>query len=833
LQRLAIFPLLGPALVLYLIAEVASARGSFTPIEYGVAAIAVWLSLSRRGEAVASDGSRAAQLVGWLGLCSSIALLRLLNKAAPRLSVDIVEGTALAACGAIVIELALTVPDALALRRFARSAIALAWLAALACALLSAAALGPIVTLFGRSYLVLSMYAYAPAAFAVFALALAAGVRVSHRRAGLAPEVIVANSWGVLGLALPLTAAMALGAIARGAPAWLVQGLAAIAAYLVYAGHALAADSRRRMLLTYASRDSAAIAATVALIAGAAAIFGHVIPDRPLARALWVAGTLFAALGLFALLRQGFVRAFVPEGGQLLDALRDTRVALGRAPSIEQLLQMALASLRAATGKTWGKPLVWAFDPAIEAHVDAAGAAHLSARLPHPALLARVRAQPGDLIVTSDLADQLVRQPALRPLYEVLIELDALCVAPLVVEGELEGALLLPRAGRRSPLAAEEQRALWELARYLGGLLAVFSSKARAERRADEATAANARARAEVELLRAQVERLQADRELLQAQRPRQAELPPLVAYSAPQRELYERLKTLADEPANVLFLSEPGVPIEPLARVLRAGREAPFVVFDCASGRAEQVEAALFGGAGPLGLEVGCLRVAANGMLLLLDVPALPLAAQGKLARALGEREAATAELGERYEVRARIVASARRDIAQLAQHGRFDGELARELAAVTLRVPPLRECGDDLASLTLLAIDRACRRHGRGAIGIDAEALAELRAYDFPGNHQELEHVIDRAVAHARGARLTTADFTAGRLLAARGGGDPFAQPLEQLERQALVAALIRADYNKSEAARLLGLPRSTLNDKLRRHQLEDHADDVPRPN
>jgi DNA-binding NtrC family response regulator len=284
-----------------------------------------------------------------------------------------------------------------------------------------------------------------------------------------------------------------------------------------------------------------------------------------------------------------------------------------------------------------------------------------------------------------------------------------------------------------------------------------------------------------------------------------------------------------------VLLLCEPGVAIEPLARVLHAQttREAPFVVFDCAAVRAEHVEAALFGGVGPLGSEVGCLRVAASGTLLLLDLPALPLAVQSKLAEALGAGEAATAEHGERYAVRARIVASARRDPEKLAQHGRFDAELWRELGAVTCRIPPLRECGDDMSSLSLLAIDRACRRHGRGPIGIEPEALAELRAYDFPGNHQELEHLIDRAVAHARGARLTPADFAAGRLLAANSGEDPLAQPLEQLERKALVAALIRADYNKSEAARLLGLPRSTLNDKLRRHQLEDNTDNVPRPN
>jgi two-component system response regulator HupR/HoxA len=131
------------------------------------------------------------------------------------------------------------------------------------------------------------------------------------------------------------------------------------------------------------------------------------------------------------------------------------------------------------------------------------------------------------------------------------------------------------------------------------------------------------------------------------------------------------------------------------------------------------------------------------------------------------------------------------------------------------------------------LLAIDRASRRYGRGAMGIEPEALAVLRAYAFPGNHTELAFVVESAVARAGAVRLTLADFASSGGLAAKSGEDMLLGSLEEIERRALVHALMRAAGNKSEAARLLGMPRTSLLDKLRRHKLEDVAPDNTRAN
>ena len=835
MRRLAIFPLLGPALVLYLIADVASSRARFDASAYLLAAVAVLLSFARRG-ASGSSSSRAAQVLGSLGLCEGIALLRLLSAETPRLSVDMFEAAALGALGGLVLDLALSVPDPLGPKAYRRSLRVLGYVAAAASVITACLSIAPLLEPFGEPLWVSARLAHAPAAFACFAVFAAFGLRLARRRLGTPPEALLINGWGLLGLApAVLFSVLFLSGALPILPPWLVRGLAAACALALYAGHAFLIEERRELPVSHATRDAVSVVATIAVVALAAGLFVSVLPERPLARGAWIAATLVCALGLFALLRQGFRQAFAPDGGKLLDALLRMRGELGRAQTLETLVQMTLKGVREGTGTTWSKPVLYGFDPAFEGQIDLAGAGHLHSRPPHPLLLARLHEYPGDLIVRSELEQQTHQRPALRPLLEVVTELDVLCVVPLVVEGQLEGALIVPRGQRTALLALEEQRALWEFTRYLAGLLAVYSAKARAERRANAASLAAKQAALEIESLTATVQRLTADREILHAERSRQAELPTLVAYSAAQRALVERLKVLAFEPAPVVFIAEAGVAVEPLARLLhaQAAPDAPFVVMDCAAVRVEQAAAALFGGDGPRGSEVGCLRVAEGGILFLIDVPALPLAVQKQLAFAMSSGRARRTGTEDTYPVHTRVLVSTQRDLVGLASEGRFSVELADQLAPVVCQVPPLRECSDDVTSLVLLAIDRACRRHARGSIGLESEVLAELRAYDFPGNHAELEQLIDRAVAHARGLRLTQTDLAKARISAAEGGESLLDSPYEVIERKLLVHALARAQGNKSEAARLLGLPRRTLLDKLRRHKLDDAPNDIPRPN
>ncbi|HJK96301.1 MAG TPA: helix-turn-helix domain-containing protein [Polyangiaceae bacterium LLY-WYZ-14_1] len=184
------------------------------------------------------------------------------------------------------------------------------------------------------------------------------------------------------------------------------------------------------------------------------------------------------------------------------------------------------------------------------------------------------------------------------------------------------------------------------------------------------------------------------------------------------------------------------------------------------------------------------------------------------------------------------------------------MDEELAQRLAPLRLRVPPLRERTDDLRSLAFLALDRACRVLGRPALGIDDDALALLRAHPWPGNLAELQSVLDRAALAAEGRTVTRRNLEALAELGSVpsrdpqllqeaptpppeaeapdgstmpepeldivGAPDPLDGTYAAVERRLLERALEKTGGNKSAAARLLGLKRTTFLDKVRRHHL-----------
>jgi DNA-binding NtrC family response regulator len=223
-----------------------------------------------------------------------------------------------------------------------------------------------------------------------------------------------------------------------------------------------------------------------------------------------------------------------------------------------------------------------------------------------------------------------------------------------------------------------------------------------------------------------------------------------------------------------------------------------------------------------------GWFESATGGTLLLRDLPALPRAAQERLARALAETEARS-EDDSRESVPPRIVATSRTSVAELRREGVLDPDLERRLAPQALSIPSLRERREDVPSLALLAIDRACRVLARDPIGIDQHAMGALVDHDWPGDVAEFELVIELAASRAKGKTIGLADLPP---LAWPTGEreDSLEGTYLEVERRLLEQALRRAGGNKSQAARRLGLKRTTFLDKLRRHGLEQRsADDV----
>ncbi|HSY41467.1 MAG TPA: sigma-54 dependent transcriptional regulator, partial [Polyangia bacterium] len=296
------------------------------------------------------------------------------------------------------------------------------------------------------------------------------------------------------------------------------------------------------------------------------------------------------------------------------------------------------------------------------------------------------------------------------------------------------------------------------------------------------------------------------------------------------------------DEP--VLIGGESGTGKELAANAIhansgRAGRA--FVKVNCAALSGPLLESELFGherGAftGAIARRRGRFEQADGGTLFLDEVGDLPLDVQVKLLRVLQEREFERVGGAETVKVDVRIVSATHRDLEQQIAAGTFREDLYYRLNVFPILLPPLRDRPSDIPHLAEHFLQKYAAGAGKAVRGIDASAVAALCAYPWPGNVRELENVVERALILARGPEITGADleFTrrappAGaapvpaRASAPDAGGRPLGERLHEQERAAIVAAIDAAQGNIAHAARALGINRSTLYYRLRKHGLE----------
>jgi DNA-binding NtrC family response regulator len=388
----------------------------------------------------------------------------------------------------------------------------------------------------------------------------------------------------------------------------------------------------------------------------------------------------------------------------------------------------------------------------------------------------------------------------------------------------VEGALVVPRGLRRAALTLEEIAALEGLARRLAPVVSLLSAQERAQRRVGELLAGQEKLEDRVDALEDELSRARTE-----AARAKEGaggpSATPLVAYGPAMRKTVARVEEVAAIDAPVLFVAEPGVYLAPLVRRLHEAsprKMGPIVIADCANVRPEDAEIALFGDDLRAGTP-GWLRLAAGGTLFLDRATALGVDVLRALDEAIATRTARTALGGTPYTLEVRVVVGVHDDPSALLERSSIDAGLAERLRPLRIDVPPLRERTEDLGSLVLFAIDRACRAAGAPTLGIDADAMAELSAHGWPGNEVELFALVERAVRRATPPRITKADVGPLVVREPETHGDPLAGSLAEIERRALETALARAGGNKSEAARLLGVARTTFLDKLKRAGLE----------
>jgi len=305
-----------------------------------------------------------------------------------------------------------------------------------------------------------------------------------------------------------------------------------------------------------------------------------------------------------------------------------------------------------------------------------------------------------------------------------------------------------------------------------------------------------------------------------------------IIALSEVMRAAVNLAERVATTDANVLITGESGAGKDALAlfihsRSLRAGQ--PFVKIDCATLPADLLEAELFGyerGAftGATEAKPGRLESAHRGTLVLDEIAHLSLDAQAKLLRVIENREFERLGGQKTIEVDARLIALTNADLKNAVERRAFRDDLFYRLNVVQIIAPPLRERKEDFEALSDGFVRSYADKHGRAAKRLSNDARRLLLAYDFPGNVRELANIIERAVIVSNSKEIEATDLPEGvRIAAAQQERKGCRLTLAEVEAEYINATLAATKGNKTEAARILGISRKNLYERLARDKAE----------
>jgi len=311
-----------------------------------------------------------------------------------------------------------------------------------------------------------------------------------------------------------------------------------------------------------------------------------------------------------------------------------------------------------------------------------------------------------------------------------------------------------------------------------------------------------------------------------------------LLGESPALQQVRAMIAKLAKSQAPVYISGESGSGKERAARlihVLSPRTSQPFVPVNCGAIPENLMESEFFGyrkGAftGADADRDGFFQAAHGGTLFLDEVADLPLQMQVKLLRVIQEKRVRS--IGDTSEdpVDVRIISATHQNLKELVDKGRFRQDLFYRLNVIELKMPALRECREDVPLLAGKILERLARESGAAVPGLSAQALRALQDYPFPGNVRELENVLERALALLSGDEIGVEDLhlspveveTEGTP-AAQGGG-PLQDYLDRVERQAVVDALQKTHFNRTAAAKLLGVTFRSLRYRMERLGLKE---------
>jgi DNA-binding NtrC family response regulator len=314
---------------------------------------------------------------------------------------------------------------------------------------------------------------------------------------------------------------------------------------------------------------------------------------------------------------------------------------------------------------------------------------------------------------------------------------------------------------------------------------------------------------------------------------------PNVVARSAKMQEVLATVERVAPTNSTVLLGGESGVGKDLIARAIHEKSRrtsGPFLKINSTAIPENLLESELFGyekGAftGAAASKPGKFELADKGTLFLDEIGDVPPATQVKLLRVLQEREFERLGGTRTIKVDVRLIAATNRDLRAALEQGTFREDLYYRLNVVPIDIAPLRERKEDIPDLVNLFISRFAGDSGKPVEGISPDAMQILVNYHWPGNVRELHNIVERACALAKGNVLEAADIhldvRPAKTANGPGGFLPEGVTLEQWEDEMVQEALRRANGNKSQAARLLGLSRNALRYRLSKIGIADEAE------
>ena len=311
-----------------------------------------------------------------------------------------------------------------------------------------------------------------------------------------------------------------------------------------------------------------------------------------------------------------------------------------------------------------------------------------------------------------------------------------------------------------------------------------------------------------------------------------------LIGDSPVMQPVFDTIRILGPRRSTVLIQGETGTGKEMIARALHVASTraaAPIVTVNCTALPDTLLEAELFGhtrGAftGAMQARVGRFEQAQRGTIFLDEIGDLPFEIQAKLLRVLQERECQRLGSGETVKLDVRVIAATNAELEHRIEHGKFREDLYYRLNVVPIHIPPLRERWQDIPLLVEHFLEKICQAEGMAPKRVFAETIEALQAYSWPGNVRQLENTVERAVILS-GERQTLfpSDFSlpggasivrtvTPAPVAVPEAGMDLQQTVQKLERALIDQALRRTGGNKSQAADILGMKRTTLTAKMR---------------